>query len=101
MSRLNYIGQVFRHQDLGEEPAGVSSHKGGTQAGVRERWESACRRLSDEIKVRHCSAKTPESYTTWVGKMQYYKTTLTHQASSACQDGISQGSSCVAFNSNR
>jgi hypothetical protein len=44
-----------------------------TQAGVKGSRESAHRRLADEIKVRHFSAKTLESCTTWVKKMQYYK----------------------------
>ena len=43
-----------------------------TQVGLRESWESAYRRLSNEIKVRHYSPKTLKSYTTWVRKMQYF-----------------------------
>ena len=42
------------------------------QAGVRGSWESAYRRLFNEIKVRHYSPKTLKSYTTWVRKMQYF-----------------------------
>ena len=42
------------------------------QAGVKGSWESAYRRLFNEIKVRRYSPKTLKSYTTWVRKMQYF-----------------------------
>ena len=42
------------------------------QIRARENWQSAFRQLSNEIKFRHYSPKTLNSYSTWVRKIQYF-----------------------------
>jgi integron integrase len=68
----------YRTKDLGsEQRKKADGNEAGPEGAVRTElekgWESAYRRLSDEIAVRHYSPKTLKSYTTWLRKMHYFR----------------------------
>jgi integron integrase len=49
-----------------------SAQNKAAQTGVKGTWQAAYKQLSNEIKVRHYSAKTLKSYSIWVRKLQYF-----------------------------